>query len=275
MPDLLVYTNDANLNHSLEEIGRAAGFRVRSCFELKTVMDWVAVRAFDVAILHASIPLEQQQRIAGALWQQNLDTLFYVFDLASGGKNSSEMRLFGAEVVKGPAALSVLEGVLRGYAAGQQAVAEPFNVLVVEDLQSPRDIICIFIEGMGYVVTGVGSGAEALTLLEADPQAFSCIVTDIRMPKMSGKELIQAVRLHAKLKHLPVIVLTAFGTADCLLDCLAAGASGFLVKPPKKADLQRELGRAKRIFRRGLNPYLISADEVELFRDTLQEKGYF
>lgn len=55
--------------------------------------------------------------------------------------------------------------------------------------------------------------------------------------------------------------------------CRKHGVSGFLIKPPKKADLLRGLARARRINRQGIEPRLAKPDEVEELRDLLAEKG--
>jgi len=91
---------------------------------------------------------------------------------------------------------------------------------------------------------------------------------------MPGWELIEKVRNEATLKHVPIIALTAYGTADNLMKCLQAGASGFLVKPPSKAQLSRELSRAKRIILNAENPRLVQPEDVDVMRDVLAEKGY-
>jgi FixJ family two-component response regulator len=71
---------------------------------------------------------------------------------------------------------------------------------------------------------------------------------------------------------LPVIVLTAHGTVDALVDCLKAGASGFLVKPPAAKDLQHELGRAKRIAEHQLSPRLATDNEADSIRQILEDR---
>jgi len=273
--DLLVYTPDNELNNVVEQLGEAHGYRVRCCRSVTKASDWLEIRDFDAMVLHSRIPLEQQQLLAGMLWKRNLSALFFVFDFEDRRHQVPEMRLLGAEVIKGPDALARLGAELRRHADVRPKDPADFRVLVVEDLESPRDIICIFIESLGYpAVVGAGSAMEALNLLNHDPKGFSCILTDIRMPYMSGKELIEAVRSDDRHKNIPIIVLTAFGTADCLIDCLRAGASGFLVKPPKKADMQRELARAKRLLAHGLDPRLIREGELDVFREALHAKGY-
>ncbi|NDC38575.1 MAG: response regulator [Proteobacteria bacterium] len=136
-------------------------------------------------------------------------------------------------------------------------------------------MICSFVETMGFgQVQGCRSAKEALSLLTTDPSAYFCVITDMRMPDISGEQLIEQIRRHPKLLHLPVIVLTAYGSADNLLGCLRAGASGFLVKPPKRSDMARELGRAYRIALREGSPRLASPDEVEALRGVLEQRGF-
>jgi FixJ family two-component response regulator len=71
------------------------------------------------------------------------------------------------------------------------------------------------------------------------------------------------------LKDIPVIALTAHGTMDCLFDCLAAGASGFLVKPPTKTAIRKELQKASRILVGRGAARLVRAEDVELLRESL------
>jgi FixJ family two-component response regulator len=66
--------------------------------------------------------------------------------------------------------------------------------MVVDDLDSPRDIICSFVETMGFSqVQGCRSAKEALSLLTAEPERYFCIITDMRMPDVSGEQLIDRI----------------------------------------------------------------------------------
>src|SRR5690606_29971959 len=111
-------------------------------------------------------------------------------------------------------------------------------------------------------IKGVASAKEAITELTESPEGYHCVLTDVRMPEMTGRDLIEYMRGDQKLKTMPVIVLTAIGTIENLVDCLKAGASGFLVKPPKKDDILRELSRAFRIVAGGENPRLAEPEEA-------------
>lgn len=147
----------------------------------------------------------------------------------------------------------------------------PFRILVVEDLDSPRDIICAYIENLGFAdVQGVSSVQGALKKLETEPSRYACVVTDLSLPGESGIDLIRAIRRTEELCHLPIIVLTAYSTVGNLLDALQAGASGFIVKPPKKNLLRKELEKARRNYFTHQNPRLCRPEDAHLLEEALQ-----
>lgn len=275
MPDLLIVTADHQLLASVEELARARGVRIKSSLDVASAVQWMQHWSFDVVCVDPSVPLSDQERLADALWKQQPVAPFVVIDRSPQGQSQLEARLFGADIVRGDSALQSLGVILDRIKPRSNERFKDFRVMVVDDLDSPRDIICAFVEALGFgEVQGVRSAREALSLLTADPSAFSCVITDMRMPDISGEKLIEQIRLHPKLLHLPVIVLTAYGSADTLLGCLRAGASGFLVKPPKRSDMAREMGRAYRISLRESSPRLASPDEVEMLRGVLEQRGF-
>ena len=88
-------------------------------------------------------------------------------------------------------------------------------------------------------VQEAGDGVEALAKLKEGN--FDFVVTDWNMPKMSGIELLHAIRTDAKLKHLPVLMVTAEATRDNVILAAKAGASGYVVKPFTAAKLDEKL----------------------------------
>ncbi len=90
-----------------------------------------------------------------------------------------------------------------------------------------------------------GSGQEALDLLRT--QAADLLVTDLVMPKMSGEDLLKAVRAEAELKHLPVIVITSENNLAKKIQLLQQGANAVLSKPLTPPQLAKTL---ERIFNR-------------------------
>lgn len=271
MHDCLIVTAHASLSFELSELAKSHGYRVKGCVSVEQALQWLDMRSFDVICFGDDTTPQHLQEASSLLWKKNPNAVSFVVDFNRKQETQEqELRLLGVQL------LSTLEDVsraLKTYASHNPISQDGFNILVVEDLESPRDIICIFIESLGFSrVVGVRSAHEALKLLESGEEEFSCVVTDIKMPEISGKELIEVIRKNKNLQHLPIIVLTAYGTVDTLIDCLKAGASGFLVKPPKKNDMLRELSRAIRIASGQESPRLASHEEAEYVRQMIESR---
>jgi len=92
----------------------------------------------------------------------------------------------------------------------------PKVALVVDDSMLIRYSICRFLEARGFEVEAAVNGAEAMELL-ARAQA-DLIVTDMRMPKMSGSEFITALKGKEETSRIPVIVVTSKANGSCEAD---------------------------------------------------------
>lgn len=275
MPDILCYCPDRRILQDVEAICARYELRIKSTLDYATALDWAKLRGFDCVVWDPNVNEAERARLTELLWKHDPATSVYVYDPRGElGEKASELVIEGILPIAAGNARERLSRILDTVRKSGDRTKEPFRVLVVEDLDSPRDIVCSYIEGFGFgQVDGVSSAKEALAVLSADPSKYSCVVTDIRMPEVSGKELVEQVRRHPNLQNIPVIMLTAYGTADTLIECLKAGASGFLVKPPKRQDLLRELGRAMRIVRNQESPRLTGQDEADLLRRILTDKG--
>lgn len=91
------------------------------------------------------------------------------------------------------------------------------RVLAVDDEPTVLALLRDILGSSGYTVTAVPSGAEALRRLEMD--TFDLVITDLRMPEMSGKELITQLRANPAYKKTPILVL-ATGAEEAELDAL-------------------------------------------------------
>ncbi|MFV5213321.1 sigma-54-dependent transcriptional regulator [Azonexus caeni] len=100
-------------------------------------------------------------------------------------------------------------------------------VLVVEDDPSLREAIGDTLELAGRSYRAVDGGEAALRAL--DEQAFSIVVSDVRMMPMDGITLLKEIRAH--LPHLPVLLMTAYAEVDKAVDAMRSGACDFLLKP--------------------------------------------
>lgn len=118
------------------------------------------------------------------------------------------------------------------------------KLLVVDDFSTMRRIIRNLLKELGFTnVQEAEDGREALNKLRSE--SFEFVVTDWNMPNMTGIELLRAIRADAKLKHLPVLMVTAEAKRENIIEAAQAGASGYVVKPFTAATLDEKL---KKIF---------------------------
>jgi len=107
------------------------------------------------------------------------------------------------------------------------------RILVVDDERALRLAISETLERSGFAVTVVDSGAAALTAL-ADG-GFALVLSDMRMPVMTGAELLRTVQ--ERHPGLPMVMMTAYGTVEDAVQAMKAGARDFLTKPFSPPDL--------------------------------------
>lgn len=100
------------------------------------------------------------------------------------------------------------------------------HILVVDDDASHRTLISDLLEEMGYRTAQAGNGREALDHLEEDLPA--AVLLDLRMPVMSGWGLLEALKKMPRAKHIPIIIISAYGFE---WEAELVGASGYVSKP--------------------------------------------
>ncbi len=114
--------------------------------------------------------------------------------------------------------------------------------LVVDDFSTMRRIVRNLLKELGFLnVDEAEDGAVALSKLTSEH--FDFIITDWNMPNMDGLTLLQQVRAHSQLKHLPVLMITAEAKKENIVAAAQAGASGYIVKPFTAATLSEKLNK--------------------------------
>ena len=111
------------------------------------------------------------------------------------------------------------------------------RILVVDDSPSIRYIIKTMINKLGfYEVNDAPNGETALRKLKL--HRYHLVISDWNMPRMSGIELLNAIRNDDELKAIPVIMVTAEATKDNVETAAALGINGYITKPftPAKMD---------------------------------------
>ncbi len=101
------------------------------------------------------------------------------------------------------------------------------KVLVVDDTKNIRTLLSIYLKLNGFEVLMASNGHEALSII--DTEALDLIFLDIKMPELSGTEVLKRIR--AKGITAPVVIMTAFATVKNAVDCTKLGAITYLQKP--------------------------------------------
>ena len=142
-----------------------------------------------------------------------------------------------------------------------KAQLEGPHVLVVDDELGILDSLKRIFEQENYRVSTTDSGEEALELVRKE--TIDLVLADIMMPKMSGIDLLKAVK--AISPGIEVVMMTAFGTIENAVDCMRQGAYDFIAKPLKRAIVVRSAQRA--LERRAL------VSENRVLRERVEEVG--
>lgn len=103
------------------------------------------------------------------------------------------------------------------------------RILVVDDMEANRAVLCRRLERFGYVLESVDSGAAALAAIAAAPP--DVVLLDYMMPQMSGIEVLHKLRQNPATRELPVIMVTARAESEATVEALGAGADDYVTKP--------------------------------------------
>jgi len=120
------------------------------------------------------------------------------------------------------------------------------KILIVDDFSTMRRIIKNLLRDLGFTnVKEADDGNTALPMLNSEP--FDFLVTDWNMPGMTGIDLLRAVRADERLKHLPVLMVTAEAKREQIIEAAQAGVNGYVVKPFTALALKEKI---EKIFER-------------------------
>jgi len=138
------------------------------------------------------------------------------------------------------------------------------KILIVDDEENVRKILGIQLRRLGHDTLEAPDGPEALDLLEKTN--VQAVVTDLKMPKMDGLELLQKIR--KTYPQIPVIMITAHGTIDTAVEAMKRGAFDYVTKPFNQDEFYKIIERAIRSseelakeFQRSRN-FLLQEDKI-------------
>lgn len=137
------------------------------------------------------------------------------------------------------------------------------KVLVVDDEQSLREVLSIMLKRAGYAVTIAMDGEDAVELLQKE--IFDLVITDLRMPKVDGMEVLKAVKSASP--ETVVLIITAFASADSAVEAMKQGAYDYLTKPFQVDEVQL-------IIRNALEKRRLTTENMLLKREMASQSSF-
>ncbi len=118
------------------------------------------------------------------------------------------------------------------------------RILVAEDNPDMRDLLHDILEEAGYETILAEDGHQAMSQIELSQEIIDLVITDVRMPGITGDELLSVVR--ERRAEAPVVVITAFGSVEQAVEMVRAGAFQYLTKPFNNSEILTVVAEALR-----------------------------
>jgi class 3 adenylate cyclase len=146
---------------------------------------------------------------------------------------------------------------------------QPSSVLVVDDTEMNRDMLCSLLEADGHRSAVAENGRLALELLKAKP--FDLVLLDVMMPEMNGYQVLEQLKSDSSLRAIPVIVLSALDEIGSVVRCIELGAEDYLPKPFDPVLLRARIGAC--LEKKHLRDQEVRLrNELEEWNKTLEER---
>ena len=113
-------------------------------------------------------------------------------------------------------------------------------ILVIDDEPDMRAAVSHALGRNGFSVKAVSNGLDALEIFRKED--FGIVITDMRMPEMSGLQFLGEIKKISP--QIPVIVMTAYGTVDNAVEAMKEGASDYIIKPFSAETLENTVKKA-------------------------------
>ena len=147
------------------------------------------------------------------------------------------------------------------------------RILIVDDEEKIRKVLGIHLRKAGYDVAEADSAEETYRLLkESTLKGFEVIICDIKMPKISGIDLLEGIK--REFSWIPIIVLTGLIDMEIAVDVMRKGAFDYLLKPVRKDELVLTVEKALR-YRRLIEENIRSAhlSAIKLLISAIEQRN--
>ena len=145
----------------------------------------------------------------------------------------------------------------------------PANVLIVDDTEMNRDMLCALLQADGHKTAVAENGKLGLHALETD--SYDLVLLDVMMPEMNGYEVLEAMKSNPRFRSIPVVVLSALDEVGSVVRCIELGAEDYLPKPFDPVLLKARIGAC--LEKKGLRDQeLVLRNELEQWNKTLEAR---
>lgn len=227
MKNILVIEDDAHSAGTLKAVLKARmDFECDVADSMKAARQKIKKNGYFLAILNLGLPGIQEEEILDLLKTKDISVIVYASE-------------FNDEVRERMIARSVLDYVVKKDDQALDSIVttverihknQSIKVLVADDSRILRSQIVRVLETQKLIVLEASNGEEALSLLKRNPDTM-LLITDYKMPRMDGFELITQVRKEYSNRRLAIIGISAYGSSLVSIQFLKQGANDFITKP--------------------------------------------
>jgi adenylate cyclase len=144
------------------------------------------------------------------------------------GKASSDLGLAGDTTLGAIVSPPIPAAPSDDFGVSSQPMPDA-RLLAVDDDDMNREMLVRRLQKLGYIVTEAATGREALTRLKEGN--YDLVLLDILMPDLDGFQTLEFIKADPRLRHIPIIMLTALDDVESNVRCIEAGAEDYVPKP--------------------------------------------
>ena len=134
------------------------------------------------------------------------------------------------------------------------------HLLLIDDEKNYLLVLETLLTEAGYAVTALNDPETALAFLEESE--VDIVITDMKMPRISGREVLERVKKNWP--HIPVLIMTAFGSIESAVEAMRYGAFNYITKPFSNDELLLSIQNAAELAR--------AHRQYQLLRESLEER---
>ncbi|MGB2908090.1 MAG: diguanylate cyclase [Candidatus Aminicenantaceae bacterium] len=227
MKKVLVIEDDAHQAGTLKAILKARmDFECDMADSVKSAHQKLKRNGYFMAVLDLDLPGLQEEETLGLLDSKGISVIVYATEFNDEVRERMiERQVLDYVVKKDDQALDYIVDTIARVHKNQS-----IKVMVADDSRISRTQIMRSLETQKFIVLEASNGEEALNLLKRNPDTM-LIITDYKMPRMDGFELIAQVRKEYATDRLAIIGISAYGSSLISIQFLKRGANDFITKP--------------------------------------------